>query len=580
MFFESAHLTPSELISDEDVASTTSTLAEEENLDEVDHIVFVIHGIGQQTEEYGYFHEHLGSLQRTAREVLQARVPDHSVRIKLVPIEWHRHIHEQTDDTIDRITLKSMPTIRLVSNHYLSDVLYYFSKDRGQSIVNHVTETFNQAYRHLMTLHPTFHGKIAIFGYSLGGLITWDILSNQHQPTSAEEVAQRQKLEFQCPKLDFQPDYFFGIGSPLGALLTVRNQNPQYYHPHPGVIFENIFHPFDPLAYRFEPLINDDYTEEPAIVMERSVPLMSSLPGGRLLSLFSWKSNHGTTPTSKDCYFQEKDRRDSIQEASTTEEMLPASSCSRRSSTGSLLSSSVNAFLHYFSSRTDMDADKEDASVQAEEEEEEEEDEKSREAWQHGQQEDSSVESLTPDSIFDESEPEPKLSLSDHETFQDDPCERKLRRRSRTFGSPLDFAIEANSTPSQRRQHHIVQVLGIDAVRGDHFKSYFDKLDPTNPSDWMDVNNAAKSDEEADEVQVEAMMAPPTEPRNQYKLLPGDHRMDYVLQPESFMSMIANEYLVGIRAHFSYWTNKDLLWHIICRLENLPTNPAAVETSL
>ncbi|KAG0169641.1 hypothetical protein DFQ28_009016 [Apophysomyces sp. BC1034] len=538
------------------MSSTASVVEEEESMDEVDHIVFVIHGIGQQTEEYGYFHEHLKSLQQTAREVLQARVPDHSVKIKLYPIEWHRHIHEQTDDTIDRITLKSMPTIRMVNNHYLSDVLYYFSKDRGQSIINHVTAMFNQAYRHLITTHPTFNGKIAIFGYSLGGLITWDILSNQRQPTTPEEAAAMRKLEFQCPKLDFKPDYFFGIGSPLGALLTVRNQDPKHYHPHPDVIFENIFHPFDPLAYRFEPLINDDYTEEPAVVLERSVPLISSIPGSRLLSLFSWKSP--ATPIKEVEGSEDRDEGDYCQELSTAEELPPPSS-SRRSSTGSLLSSSVNAVLHYFSPRTDMAAEEE-----------------ARAGWSVPH-EDSSVESLAQDSIFDESEAEPKLSLSDHETFQDDPCDRKLRRRSRTFGSPLDFAIEANTTQSQRqenkRQHHIVQVLGIDGVR---HGAYFNKWDPTDPSIWMDLNNAAKSDDEEEEV----VMVASSEPRNQYRLLPGDHRMDYVLQPESFMSMIANEYLVGLRAHFSYWTNKDLLWHIICRLENLPTNPAAVDPSV
>lgn len=54
--------------------------------------------------------------------------------------------------------------------------------------------------------------------------------------------------------------------------------------------------------------------------------------------------------------------------------------------------------------------------------------------------------------------------------------------------------------------------------------------------------------------------------------LPGGRRIDHVLQPESFMSMIANEYIVGLRAHFSYWTNKDLLWHVMCRLEDLKEN--------
>jgi hypothetical protein len=46
-------------------------------------------------------------------------------------------------------------------------------------------------------------------------------------------------------------------------------------------------------------------------------------------------------------------------------------------------------------------------------------------------------------------------------------------------------------------------------------------------------------------------------------------RIDFVLQPESFMDMLTNEYIVGFRAHFSYWTNKDLQWHILRRLEIL-----------
>lgn len=207
---------------------------------------------------------------------------------------------------------------------------------------------------------------------------------------------------------------------------------------------------------------------------------------------------------------------------------------------------------------------------------------------QEKESEDSSVASLTHDSVFDESELEPKLSLSDHEAFQE-PWQRKLRRRSRTFGSPLDFALEP-VTPTQvhGRQHHIVQVLGIDGVQGDYFQNHH-KWNPIDPSIWMDMNQAAKTDDETEEdddeeeeeeedIMVEKVCE--KESANKYNPLRGESRMDYVLQPESVMSMLANEYLVGIRAHFSYWTNKDLLWHIICRLEQLPTSPADVDPSV
>lgn len=47
-------------------------------------------------------------------------------------------------------------------------------------------------------------------------------------------------------------------------------------------------------------------------------------------------------------------------------------------------------------------------------------------------------------------------------------------------------------------------------------------------------------------------------------------RIDYVLQPEKFLGCFSkNDYFSGLTAHFSYWTHKDLMWHIVRRLENI-----------
>jgi hypothetical protein len=106
------------------------------------------------------------NLQETTRQVLQAKMPDSNIRIELVPIEWHRHIHDQVDSTMNRITLKTIPTIRFIENDYLADVLFYFSKDRGQSITDNVTNLFNVSYQNFMKKHPEFDGKVVILGYS------------------------------------------------------------------------------------------------------------------------------------------------------------------------------------------------------------------------------------------------------------------------------------------------------------------------------------------------------------------------------------------------------------------------------
>jgi hypothetical protein len=67
---------------------------------------------------------------------------------------------------MDDITLRSIPTMRMVNNDYLADAFFYLSKDRGQSIVTHVTHTFNQAYFQFIKENPGFTGKIAILAYS------------------------------------------------------------------------------------------------------------------------------------------------------------------------------------------------------------------------------------------------------------------------------------------------------------------------------------------------------------------------------------------------------------------------------
>ncbi|CEP14585.1 hypothetical protein [Parasitella parasitica] len=237
----------------------------------VDHVAFVIHGIGQQTEKFGFFQSHLQSLFDTTNIVVEENRPDKKINVQYIPIEWHRHIHQETDVAMNDITLRSIPSMRMVNNDYLSDAFFYFSKERGQSIINHVTNTFNTAYSDFLKANPGFKGKIAILAYSLGGVITWDILSNQPRADiTMKETQQYSKLDFDFPLLDFRPDYLFNLGSPLSAFLTVRNQDPRLYHPDPSIIFENIFHPYDPLAYRFEPMMDPDHKHTTAIMIDDS----------------------------------------------------------------------------------------------------------------------------------------------------------------------------------------------------------------------------------------------------------------------------------------------------------------------
>lgn len=64
------------------------------------------------------------------------------------------------------------------------------------------------------------------------------------------------------PHLAFQPTAFFALGSPIGMFVTVRgldNLGEQFSLPTCPAFF-NIFHPYDPVAYRIESLVNPDLT--------------------------------------------------------------------------------------------------------------------------------------------------------------------------------------------------------------------------------------------------------------------------------------------------------------------------------
>ncbi|NWS49690.1 DDHD2 Phospholipase, partial [Probosciger aterrimus] len=70
------------------------------------------------------------------------------------------------------------------------------------------------------------------------------------------------------PQLNYKPTIFFAFGSPIGMFLTVRGVkriNPNYSLPTCKGFF-NIFHPFDPVAYRIEPMIVPDVEFEPMLL--------------------------------------------------------------------------------------------------------------------------------------------------------------------------------------------------------------------------------------------------------------------------------------------------------------------------
>ncbi|XP_008769590.1 phospholipase DDHD2 isoform X2 [Rattus norvegicus] len=84
-----------------------------------------------------------------------------------------------------------------------------------------------------------------------------------NRPTmSASEVSVK------YPRLNYKPEIFFAFGSPIGMFLTVRGLrriDPNYKFPTCKGFF-NIYHPFDPVAYRIEPMVVPGVEFEPMLI--------------------------------------------------------------------------------------------------------------------------------------------------------------------------------------------------------------------------------------------------------------------------------------------------------------------------
>lgn len=350
----------------------------------VDHLVFMVHGIGPACDIRLRSIVHCVNEFRNASNGLinshfrQGDNTSTAGRVEYLPVNWHRVLHGEStgvDKDIERITLPSISRLRQFSNDTVLDLFFYNSATYCQTIVDTVASEINRLHSLFLERHPHFTGNVSLAGHSLGSLILFDLLTNQETDSRAtthdenhdietsccsfgsleealrgqglEEhlgVLQREQLDMESlmlcsdkdlkdigiplgprkkimncvktlkrsktgsghathspalgmrstnehpttsavdyqhfdvgigqvsidyPQLAFHPQAFFALGSPIGMFLTVRGLkriDPNYSFP-TCKSFYNIFHPFDPVAYRIEPMILPSDVNLPPMLM-------------------------------------------------------------------------------------------------------------------------------------------------------------------------------------------------------------------------------------------------------------------------------------------------------------------------
>ncbi|XP_027992164.2 SEC23-interacting protein isoform X2 [Eptesicus fuscus] len=168
----------------------------DDNLDEipegemppVDHLVFMVHGIGPVCDlRFRSIIECVDDFRVVSLKLLQTHfkkaLDDRKIsRVEFLPVHWHSSLGGDAtgvDRNIKKITLPSIGRFRHFTNETLLDILFYNSPTYCQKIVEKVGMEINRLHALFLSRNPDFKGGISVAGHSLGSLILFDILSNQ-----------------------------------------------------------------------------------------------------------------------------------------------------------------------------------------------------------------------------------------------------------------------------------------------------------------------------------------------------------------------------------------------------------------
>ncbi|XP_068582326.1 SEC23-interacting protein [Cebidichthys violaceus] len=163
-------------------------------LSTVDHLVFMVHGIGPVCDlRFRSMVECVDDFRSVSLKLLhshfQKPLDEHAIsRVEFLPVQWHTALHGDAtgvDRRIKKITLPSTGRLRHFTNETLLDVLFYNSPTYCQTIMDTVAQEINRLYALFMKRNPDYRGSTSVAGHSLGSLILFDLLSNQKNGSSA-----------------------------------------------------------------------------------------------------------------------------------------------------------------------------------------------------------------------------------------------------------------------------------------------------------------------------------------------------------------------------------------------------------
>lgn len=122
----------------------------------IDHLLLVVHGIGTNDETLPSYVE---TLRQTFEPGWQRKYLDIPLAVAVDAISWHT-MARAPQETMEKITLPTVPAIRSVMNDTILDVLYYRSPHYGQRLINAVAHLLNSKVALYRKRFPKFSGQV------------------------------------------------------------------------------------------------------------------------------------------------------------------------------------------------------------------------------------------------------------------------------------------------------------------------------------------------------------------------------------------------------------------------------------
>ncbi|CAK9299242.1 unnamed protein product [Gordionus sp. m RMFG-2023] len=191
----------------------------EDEMPRIDHVIFVIHGIGEYCDfKFRTINQCVDGMRDMSANLLKSHFKQYLEkgligRVEFIPCNWHKILHSEStgvDSRLQSITLSSIKKLRDYTNDTLVDILFYTSPIYCQTIIDTVGNELNRLYQLFMDRNPGFDGTVSVIGHSLGSLIAFDLLSHQTARSKfSEESLDDSKIDY---KTDQEKRPSFTIG--------------------------------------------------------------------------------------------------------------------------------------------------------------------------------------------------------------------------------------------------------------------------------------------------------------------------------------------------------------------------------